>query len=146
MTVMAVWHVNDGRLTHDNLPEPLTSLMSEPYPPFWWYISNGKLKHDGLPEPLTSFMDEPYPPFWWYISNGKLTHNGLPAPLARGSFANCVNFDTAHIPESVKSIGEYSFRNTALTSVTIASDCVYSSTSFPDGCEIHTYGEDESNE
>ena len=139
MTAMAVWHVNDGRLTHDNLPEPLTSLMSEPYPPFWWYISSGKLKHDGLPEPITSLMNEPYPPFWWYVSNGKLTHNGLPVPAPVGAFRNCGQLKTAIIPESIKNIGSHAFAETALKSVTIASDCVYSDTSFPSRCTVNFY-------
>ncbi|MBP5377996.1 MAG: leucine-rich repeat protein [Ruminococcus sp.] len=116
--------------------------MSEPYPPFWWYISNGKLKHDDLPEPLTSFMDEPYPSFWWYISNGRLTHTGLPAPIGAGAFFGCSNLKKVHIPESVKSIGAYAFAGTALTSVKIAGDCTYSSTSFPDGCTISFYPEE----
>lgn len=111
-----------------------------------WKIENNALTHDDLPAPLTGYIVEPYPPFVWYISNGRLTTANLPAPVLRGAFANCTALDTAHIPESVKLIGDSSFRNTALASVTIASDCTYSSTSFPDGCEIHTYGEGEDDE
>lgn len=56
---MEVWHVNDNKLTHDYLPEPITSIMSEPYPPFWWYVSNGRLTHPGLPAPIDETPDIP---------------------------------------------------------------------------------------
>ena len=38
-----------------------------------------------------------------------------------------------------KFIGENAFKNTALSSVKISSDCVYSQESFPDGCKIEFY-------
>lgn len=139
----ALWTVDDNRLTHADLPEPLTAIMSEPYPPVWWYVDGEKLTHNGLPEPLTSIMQPPYPLFWWYVDNGRLVNSNLPAPVHRGAFANCTLLETAHIPESVKSIGEYSFRNTALESVKIASDCTYSVTSFPEDCEIEYYSDPE---
>ena len=110
-----------------------------------WTIEDGKLTHAQLPEPIASVMNEPYPPYWWHIENGKLTTNGLPAPLVRGAFANCVNLDTAHIPHSCESIGVTAFRNTALTSVTISEECVYSATSFPEGCEIEFYESEDDN-
>ena len=111
-----------------------------------WTVIDGRLTHDDLPAPLTATVQPPYPPFWWYIDNGRLTTNTLPAPVQRGAFAHCTLLETAHIPESVKSIGEYSFRNTALSSVKIASDCTYSTTTFPVDCEIEFYEDGESNE
>lgn len=57
-----------------------------------------------------------------------------------GAFSNAKNLTKVKIPRSVKKIGPYAFRNTALTSVTIASDCEYNHlTSFPDGCQINFY-------
>lgn len=108
-----------------------------------WEIVNNALTHEDLPEPLSSIMQPPYPPFWWYIDNGRLTTNTLPTLVMRGAFAHCKSLDVAHIPESVKSIGEYSFRNTALSSVKITSDCTYSVTSFPEDCEIEYYSDSE---
>lgn len=108
-----------------------------------WTVSDGRLVHDDLPEPLESVMSEPYPPFWWSVSGGKLTHPGLPAPVMRGAFAHCKNLDTAHIPESCKQLGTHTFRGTALQSVKIASDCVYSTTTFPEECEIEFYEDSE---
>lgn len=104
-----------------------------------WNVDAGKLTHEGLPVPVTSIMCEPYPPFWWYVSGGRLTHTGLPSPLGAGAFYGCTALENVYIPESVKRIGSMAFAGTALTSVTIASDCVYSETSFPSGCTVDFY-------
>lgn len=108
-----------------------------------WTVIDGRLTHGDLPTPLTATMQPPYPPFWWNVSNGKLTHTGLPAPVIRGAFAHCKSLDTAHIPESCKQLGTHTFRNTALESVKIASDCTYSTTTFPEDCEIEFYEDAE---
>lgn len=56
-----------------------------------------------------------------------------------GAFTNCTDLTSVTIPASVKYIDYYSFWNTGLTSVTIASDCKYYPTSFPSGCTINFY-------
>jgi hypothetical protein len=140
---MATWQVINNKLTHDDLPEPLTgNYIQPPYPPFWWYANDVRLTHGGLPEPISAIMSEPYPPFWWYVENGRLKTPALPAPAHTGAFYGCSQLATAHIPKSVKRIGEYAFADTALTKVKIASDCTYYPTSFPDGCEIEFYPDD----
>ena len=139
----ALWTVQNNKLTHSDLPAAISSIMSAPYPPFWWYVDSGKLTNSNLPEAISNVMSPPYLPFWWYVDNGRLVNSNLPAPVLRGAFANCKSLDTAHIPESCKSIGAYAFRNTALESVTIASDCTYSATSFPEDCEIEFYTDPE---
>lgn len=134
------WIVEDNRLTHIELSEPLTGkYIVEPYPPFWWYVQDGRLTHVGLPEPISTIMSEPYPPFWWYVQDGKLIHVGLPERVNLGAFADCTNLRRVIIPPSVKYIGEYAFANTALTSVTIARDCEFFPTSFPPRCIINYY-------
>lgn len=110
-----------------------------------WTVDVDKLTHADLPTPISSVMSEPYPPFWWSVENGKLTLPNLPAPVLRGAFANCVSLDTAHIPHSCESIGVTAFRNTALTSVTISEECVYADTSFPDGCEVNFFESEDDN-
>lgn len=60
-------------------------------------------------------------------------------PIDTGAFCYASNLETVKIPKSVKYIGETAFRHTALTEVTIASDCVYYPTSFPDGCSVNYY-------
>lgn len=59
--------------------------------------------------------------------------------LLLGAFANDTSLAKVIIPKSVKFIGENAFRNTALSSVKISSDCVYSQESFPESCNIQFY-------
>lgn len=104
-----------------------------------WIIENNQLTN-------TEFIAMPDKPFvgdsplsMWRIQDGVL-QTGLSIPReALGAFANATNLKRVEIPRSVKSIGAEAFRNTLLTSVTIASDCTYSSTSFPEGCVINFY-------
>lgn len=56
-----------------------------------------------------------------------------------GAFCYAENLSLVKIPKSVKKIGPYSFAHTALTEVTIASDCEYYPTSFPKDCVINFY-------
>jgi hypothetical protein len=98
---------------------------------------------DFLPGSIESPLSPPYPLSLWRISAtkefGYPYHELLPEVPLLGAFANAVNLKTVRIPETVKTIGRYAFRNTQLTSVTIASDCEYYDTSFPDGCIINFY-------
>lgn len=75
---------------------------------------------------------------YWDVVNGKLVNSSLPEVPILGAFCNAYGLGKVFIPTSVKKIGPYAFRNTQLTSVTIASDCTYYPTSFPDGCIIET--------
>ena len=59
--------------------------------------------------------------------------------LLLGAIANDTSLAKVIIPKSVKFIGENAFRNTALSSVKISSDCVYSQESFPESCNIQFY-------
>ncbi|MBP7187538.1 MAG: leucine-rich repeat protein [Ruminococcus sp.] len=104
-----------------------------------WNIIDGEFTHSDLPAPIASVMVRPYPPEWWYVVNGRLTHSALPPPPKAGAFCGCTSLKQVSIPESVKSIGEFAFADTALTRVKIASDCTYYPTSFPDGCVIEFY-------
>jgi len=105
-----------------------------------WTITGGQLTHEELPEPIAETMTKPYPPGWWYVENGRLTHSALPPLPKAGAFCGCTSLRQVSIPESVKSIGEFAFADTALTRVKIAEDCTYYPTSFPDGCVIDFYG------
>lgn len=137
---MATWHVINNRLTHDELPEPITgNYIQPPYPSFWWYVKDGKLTHDGLPEPIPALISKPYPSFWWYVEDGELVLNAIPEPVLMGAFLNCKSLTTVEIPSSVKKIGEWAFYNTKIKEVTIASDCEYFDSSFPPDCAINFY-------
>ena len=76
-----------------------------------------------------------------FYADGKnyLQMKNIRFSLISGAFANSINLKKIVIPQSVKFIGENAFRNTALSSVKISSDCVYSQESFPDGCKIEFY-------
>lgn len=63
-----------------------------------------------------------------------------PGTEEEGAFYNAMRLKEVVIPESVKSIGPYAFANTSLKEVTIAQDCIFYETSFPEGCEIKIYG------
>lgn len=76
---------------------------------------------------------------YWNVVNGKLVNSSLPELPILGAFCNAYGLSKVTIPASVKKIGPYAFRNSQVRSVTIASDCVYYPTSFPDGCEIKFY-------
>lgn len=75
----------------------------------------------------------------WMIKNGELKTDQMPDMELIGAFANDTSLTKVVIPKSVKFIGENAFRNTALSSVKISSDCVYGSESFPESCNIQFY-------
>lgn len=87
-------------------------------------------------------LEPPYPSYFWYIeTTPKLSiknANYVPAQNL-GAFMNAHNLSVVLIPRSVKYIGATAFRGTRLTSVTIASDCTYFDTSFPEGCAVNFY-------
>lgn len=77
----------------------------------------------------------------WYMDG--ITNDGYPYnkyfPEPLGAFYNATELSKVSIPQSVKKIGRYSFWGTGLAEVTIARDCEYYPTSFPDGCVINFY-------
>lgn len=95
---------------------------------------------DQTPEVLAFDYNDP-PAAMWKLVDDILVNGLLPEPLVddQGAFNKCLNLVYVEIPESVKSIGRYSFRETNLSSVKIASDCTYYDTSFPTGCIIKFY-------
>lgn len=99
-----------------------------------WKIENGELTNTEFID-MPSF-ESPYPAALWRIENGGLTTGLLPEEVQLGAFCHAAELRKVSIPESVKKIGEFAFRNTALSTVKIAEDCEYYETSFPDGCEI----------
>lgn len=116
-------------------------------PGYVWHMgADGYPTNSLFPELPASPMEKPYPKALWRIN--PLVNNGYPfhellSGLVRkgpGAFRNAAHLTRVRIPETVKTIGAEAFRNTALRSVTIAPDCTYSETSFPEGCEVNFYG------
>lgn len=112
-----------------------------------WYMGpDGYPTNDKFPELPAAAMKKPYPKALWRIDpqiNGGYPFHELMPGLVRkgpGAFYNAVKLTRVRIPESVKLIGEKAFAHSALRSVTIAPDCTYSETSFPEGCEVNFYG------
>lgn len=108
-----------------------------------WVIREDELTRDDFLEPPEKYMTKPYPYLIWRtdetVQSGVPFHDLLPDKVYFGAFANAKNLTEISIPPSVKKIGEESFRNTKLKSVTIARDCSYYNTSFPDDCIINFY-------
>ena len=112
-----------------------------------WIIGpDGYPTNDQFIDVPVSPMAQPYPKALWRIDTQ--ANNGYPYHLllsgivrkGPGAFRDAAKLTRVRIPESVKLIGEEAFRNTALRSVTIAPDCQYSETSFPEDCEVNFYG------
>lgn len=102
----------------------------------WWRVDNGRLTHDDLPE-LLPLLSPPYPPGVWEVESGRLAHDGLPEASKMGAFADCKKLRNVTIPSTVTYIGPYAFYGTSLTEVTIPRGCVYFDTSFPSGCTVN---------
>ena len=105
----------------------------------WDMGADGLPINDRAPNVIENAVESPYPKGLWRIESGEITTGLLPQADELGAFANAVNLMQVSIPRSCKKIGRYTFRNTQLSSVTIASDCDYYSTSFPAGCVVNFY-------
>jgi len=126
-------------LTNEYLPNSLD--WTPPYPATSWYLNEDDIiTADIIPRPID--WAQPYPLGKWYLDeNDILKCSGIPEALIdyQGAFNKCTKLVKVTIPKTVKSIGKWSFRETLLTSVTIASDCTYYDTSFPENCVINFY-------
>lgn len=143
------WYLDSNNLlVHDDLPEPIESNLTPPYPASLWRLdSNDVLTLNSedwtpFPEPMDYFTP-PYPASMWHLDEeNKLMNELLPEPPAEGSFMDCTTLEYVSIPESVQYIGKYAFTHTSLTRVRISRTCTYYPTSFPPGCEIWFYGDE----
>lgn len=130
---------------HDYITDVINSLMLNygstalPYEvgDYDWHMDeNNNLIINAIPAPID--WQPPYPAGMWVLDDDILTNSMLPEVLVdtQGAFAGVVSLTYIQIPESVKSIGRYSFRDTGLTEVTLAEDCTYYATSFPSTCTV----------
>lgn len=132
-----IWHIKNGELTCDNFYKVSDEEFKPPYPDAYFRIKNSVITNNLIPELQHK---QGRPAAQWYINSRKgLINDAIPDKNLKGSFANARNLNKVKIPDSVKFIGEYAFRNTQLTEVMIASDCTYFPTSFPDGCRVIYY-------
>ena len=134
-----------------NPPDIYNSAVSEhahnalqpPYPNVFWYVNQvgNDIAHSGETTYHSPCLNNPYPYVFWYINQARndVTHDNFYNYTPMGACYNCPNLTSMTIPRSVKNIGPNMATNSQLTSVTIASDCEYDSTSFPANCTVNFY-------
>lgn len=114
------------------------NAIEPPYPEAFWYVTtDNDITHDGALLNIHNAFQPPYPLSFWFVNEYDVTHdNAITDIYELGAFINNPNLTELIIPESVKSIGPFACSGTALTAVTLANDCDYYSTSFPEGCVV----------
>jgi hypothetical protein len=118
--------------------DKLIEVLNEPYPYIIMNVSKGEYpKYSFLN--LIPYIKEPYPIAVPIIKENEYPYYAHLNPIDTGAFCWATNLEKVVIPESCKYIGVTAFRHTKLKEVTIAKDCVYFDTSFPEGCEIKFY-------
>ena len=136
------WTDTNWKQIDDQYPTPINAN----YPPAFdiskvyssWSFSptviEGYPNPVGVPQPIPFDLDKVYSVFRFYPG----VMEGYPAPinLDIGAFAYLTNLTSITIPSSVKHIGRYAFYKTGLTSIILADDCTYYSTSFPENCVV----------
>lgn len=141
------WAIINGEPCIINNPtKPDTSFPIEPK--WLWKITNLPIDGTGSNKvvPTTGFLPSTLPDttfptesrFLWYIDTG-YARTGFAPPQLFGAFAESKSLTDIRIPPTVKKISRQAFKNTQLTSVTIARDCEYYDTSFPEGCVVNYY-------
>ena len=116
---MSIWllnsDINDGYPYINNTPVEIPPIMKSPYYPNTIMILNSDI-NDGYP----------------FINNNEINS------IILGSFMYS-QLNTVSIPRSCQKIGSLAFNQTDVSNVKISSTCDYSSTSFPDNCNIEVY-------
>lgn len=129
----ALWRTGTSLMSglHYDLTFPSYPLASQ-----LWRVTRNGLE--------TGFYNEiPKPDDNWVIGTDGLKTKNMAETIYLGAFANNPGFYQVTIPKSVKSIGRYAFYGTRIDWVRIARDCKYYPTSFPEGCLINFYDDDE---
>ena len=139
------WFVNQAGddVIHPNMTVYHTPAFTEPFPWIYWNVNSqgNDVIHAGeLPYP-TYALRQPYPYIFWFTNGSQddVIHYAFRVEERMGACHGGTNIAQMFIPSSVKRIGSYMANDTQLTSVTIASDCVYDTTSFPAGCTVNFY-------
>ena len=124
--------------------EDLHNALESPYPVCFWYVSTNPndVTHMGELQYHSPCMEQPYPYVFWFINStgDDIVHNAEQPYEEMGAFRKS-NLGQVKITPTTKLLGSYSFAQTFLSEVTIANDCVYYPTTFPDTCEVSFYEE-----
>lgn len=139
----AFWYVNQTNEDVQHLGELNyhSPCFEAPYPSAFWYPDNGDVIHGGELDYTTPCFSPPYPYVFWFPTNTPdVTHSFYYNYTPMGAFVGCPNITKVSVAKSVKRIGEIAFRDTSITSVKIAQDCLYiPETTFPEDCEVTFY-------
>jgi hypothetical protein len=133
-----MWTVIDGKLTHTEIPEMISTftppypccmwyndtnilrtsntpdmipLYVEPYPLGSWYVENGNLTSEKIPNQI-SLYTEPYPLYEWAVINGTLKMGIHPDIYEMGAFKNNPQLLTVEFPYETVNFGDYVFMDT----------------------------------
>lgn len=109
------FHAAEPHLLTEDMPADVPELFATGYPEILWRV-------DG------------------YTNEGMIYSPLIPGMTLSGAFKDVVALEQVTIPHTCQRIGPVAFAGTSLRAVTIPSDCEYSETSFPEGCEVHFYG------
>lgn len=137
------WRLINGKLINNDLPEPIESNLTPPYPASLWRLDSDDIltlnSEDWTPFPESmKYLTSPYPASMWYLDeNNKLMNARLPDILPLGAFALTTELQEIRLPESLEEIGPEAFYGSAIRHVTIPNNqCTYYATSFPPGCVV----------
>ena len=139
------WYVNqtEDDVNHLGELDYHSPCFEPPYPSVFWNVNQTEddVNHLGELDYHSPCLTQPYPRIFWFTNymEDDVIHNAEHDYERMGACYRCTNLTNMTIPKSVKNIGPNMATNSQLTSVTIASDCDYSSSSFPVNCTVNFY-------
>src|SRR5574344_2064659 len=147
---MSIWllhsDINDGYPYINNTPVEIPPIMKSPLPDIMILnsdINDGYPYINNTPVEIPPIMKSPLPDTIMILNSD--INDGY--PYINGSEINSIilgsfmysQLNTVSIPRSCQKIGSLAFNQTNVSNVKISSTCDYSSTSFPDNCNIEVY-------
>lgn len=118
--------------------DSVVDVFQKEYPEGIWK-SDGDYPYYQNTKEVVDVLLDPLPTGVYIQEKGKYPSYVGNKMIPLGAFTYATNLKNIKIPKSVKYIGEWAFRYTSLTEVTIAKDCKYYPTSFPDNCRVSFY-------
>ena len=135
------WYIN-GSYPYQELSDDLVPVFTEPYPTGIFQTDGTRTPYMPLSDDLVPVFTEPYPTG---IMIGRANTIPMFSELGLvdlGAFLNASGLHSVTIPNTVTHIGKTSFKGTGLTCVDVPSQCVYKTTTFPEGCEVRVRSDD----
>lgn len=130
-----MWTIRNNSLTNSEFLNIPDYYVVPPYPDDIWVLKGNQIKTFGMITLPSSYITPPYPDDTWVIKDSTLRTAGM-LENYYGGCSPITSLIAVELPSTLKNIGEYAFRNTALSYVKIPKDCIYFDTTFPKDCEI----------